>query len=153
MRQRGLQCNCIRCREIRNEKVIADELRPDTITYQTDATTEYFLSYNTSRARIAGFLRLSLPSSNAPLDEILEELRGCAVIREVHVYGHALEIGAESSGAAQHIGLGASLIEQAMQIAGGAGFKRIAVIAAIGTREYYRRLGFKSGELYMARTP
>jgi elongator complex protein 3 len=153
MRQRGLQCNCIRCREIRNEKVIADELRPDTITYQTDATTEYFLSYNTSRARIAGFLRLSLPSSNAPLDEILEELRGCAVIREVHVYGHALEIGAESSGAAQHIGLGASLIEQAMQIAGGAGFKRIAVIAAIGTHEYYRRLGFKSGELYMARTP
>jgi len=39
-----------------------------------------------------------------------------------------------------------------MQIARAAGFKRLAVISAIGTREYYRKLGFELGELYMARS-
>ena len=39
-----------------------------------------------------------------------------------------------------------------MQIARDAGFKRIAVISAIGTREYYRKHGFELGELYMARS-
>jgi elongator complex protein 3 len=151
MRQRGLQCRCIRCREVRNEKVDADALRLDAMTYDTDATTEYFLSYITPRGKVAGFLRLSLPSPHARRDEILDELRGCAVIREVHVYGPALEIGTASRGEAQHAGLGTRLIDQAMQIARGAGYRRIAVISAIGTRGYYRKHGFELGELYMAR--
>jgi elongator complex protein 3 len=29
------------------------------------------------------------------------------------------------------------------------GFRRIAVIAALGTRDYYRRLGYSLGESYM----
>ncbi len=152
MKRRGLQCQCIRCREVRAEKIDATQLRLDSLTYDTDATTEYFLSFITPRNKIAGFLRLSLPSPSAPRAEILDELHECAVIREVHVYGPALEIGAESSGEAQHAGLGTRLIEQAMQVARGAGFKRIAVIAAIGTREYYRKQGFELGELYMARS-
>jgi elongator complex protein 3 len=152
MKQRGLQCQCIRCREVRADKIDAAQLRLDTLTYATDATTEHFLSFVTPRDRIAGFLRLSLPSPNAPREEILDELRECAVIREVHVYGPALEIGTESSGEAQHAGLGTRLIEHAMQIARGAGYKRIAVISAIGTREYYRKLGFELGELYMAKS-
>ncbi len=152
LRQRGWQCQCIRCREVRGENIVADALRLDTLMYPTDATTEYFLSYNTSRGRLAGLARLSLPSSHAPRDEILDELRGCAVIREVHVYGRALEIGAESEGQAQHTGLGARLIERAVEIARDAGFGRVAVIAAIGTREYYRKLGFELGELYMAKS-
>ena len=151
MKQRGLQCHCIRCHEVRNEKVDADALRLETTTYATDATIEHFLSYVTPRGKVAGFLRLSLPSPDAPRDEILDELRRCAVIREVHVYGRALEIGETSRGEAQHAGLGTRLIEQAMQIARDAGYRRIAVISAIGTREYYRRLGFERGELYMAR--
>ncbi len=151
MKQRGLQCHCIRCREVRAESVDADALQLETTTYATDATTEHFLSYATPRGKLAGFLRLSLPLPAASPNEILDELRGCAVIREVHVYGPALEIGAASRGEAQHAGLGTRLIDQAMQIARDAGFKRIAVISAIGTREYYRRLGFELGELYMAR--
>ena len=152
MKQRGLRCNCIRCREIRGEKIDAAALRLETTTYETDATTEHFQSFVTPDGRIAGFLRLSLPSTNVPQDEILDELRGCAVIREVHIYGPALEIGATSRGEAQHTGLGTRLIEQAMQIARNAGYRRIAVISAIGTREYYRKLGFELGELYMARS-
>jgi elongator complex protein 3 len=151
MKQRGVRCNCIRCREVRGEKVGADTLQLETTKYDTDATTEHFLSYVSPRGKLAGFLRLSLPSSDTPRDEILDELRVCAVIREVHVYGPALEIGEASRGEAQHTGLGTRLIEQATQIARAAGYQRIAVISAIGTREYYRKLGFELGELYMAR--
>jgi elongator complex protein 3 len=151
MKERGLQCQCIRCREIRAEKIAAEELRLDTLTYLTDATTEHFVSFVTPQNRLAGFLRLSLPSARAPRDEILDEVRGCAMIREVHIYGRALEIGAASEGEAQHAGLGTRLIEHAIQIARDAGFERIAVISAIGTREYYRKHGFELGELYMAR--
>ncbi len=151
MQARGMMCQCIRCREIRNEKITADELRLDVLTYPTDVTTEHFIRFVTPRHRIAGFLRLSLPSPDVPRDEVLDEVRGCAMIREVHVYGRALEIGAESTGEAQHAGLGTQLIEHATQIARASGFKRLAVIAAIGTREYYRKLGFELGELYMSK--
>ena len=151
MKRRGLQCHCIRCREIRGEKVGADDLRLDVTTYLTDATTEYFLSYVTSRGKLAGFLRLSIALPDARREEILEELWDTAVIREVHVYGPALELGASSRGEAQHLGLGTRLIEHAESIAQSAGIKRLAVISAIGTREYYRRQGFELGELYMTR--
>ncbi len=151
MKRRGLQCHCIRCREVRGEQVRADDLRLDVTTYRTDATTEHFMSYVTSRGRVAGFCRLSVASEETPKEEILDELRGAAVLREVHVYGPALEIGAASRGEAQHLGLGTKLIEHAASVARKAGMKRLAVIAAIGTREYYRRLGFELGELYMTR--
>lgn len=152
MRERGLQCQCIRCREVRSEKIVAEELRLNVLTYSTDVTIEHFISFVTPRNRLAGFLRLALPSPDAPRAEILDEIRGCAMIREVHVYGRALEIGIESDGEAQHAGLGTRLIERAIQIAREAGFNRIAVISAIGTREYYRKHGFELGELYMARS-
>lgn len=152
MKRRGLRCHCIRCCEVRNEKIRADDLRLDVTTYRTDATTEHFLSYITPRGRLVGFARLSLPSPDAPRDEIIDELWGSAVIREVHVYGPALELGASSRGEAQHIGLGTRLIGHAESIARSAGLERLAVISAIGTREYYRRQGFVLGELYMARS-
>ena len=77
------------------------------------------------------------------------ELAGCAMIREVHVYGPALDPGADSRGEAQHTGLGAALVERAKAIARAAGYPRLAVISAVGTREYYRRLGFAPDGLYM----
>ena len=73
-------------------------------------------------------------------------------MRELHIYGPALELGMSNSGNAQHGGLGRRLAEHAMQIARGAGFKRMAVISALGTCEYYRKLGFESGELYMMKS-
>ena len=152
LRARGLHCACIRCREVRAEHLDARSLRLDTTVYDTGATTEHFLSLVTPADRLAGFLRLSLPTPAAQPAEMLEELRGCAVVREVHVFGPALEIGAASSGEAQHAGLGRRLAEEAMRIARAAGFRRLAVIASTGTREYYRRLGFELGELYMARS-
>ncbi|MDP3449912.1 MAG: tRNA uridine(34) 5-carboxymethylaminomethyl modification radical SAM/GNAT enzyme Elp3, partial [Anaerolineaceae bacterium] len=69
--------------------------------------------------------------------------------REVHVYGQSLAVGAEKTGAAQHIGLGTALLLEAERIARSKGFSKMAVIAAIGTRLYYEGRGFNRGEIYM----
>ncbi|MGB8644948.1 MAG: tRNA uridine(34) 5-carboxymethylaminomethyl modification radical SAM/GNAT enzyme Elp3 [Anaerolineae bacterium] len=151
MKARGLQCNCIRCREVRGSKLDGENLRLDVLTYAAGVTTEHFISCVTREGKLAAFLRLSLPAADVAPGLVLDEVRGCAMIREVHVYGTALEIGALSLGEAQHSGLGRRLADKAMELARGAGFTRIAVIAAIGTREYYRKMGFELGELYMSR--
>lgn len=151
MARRGWHCDCIRCREVRNERFDVSQLTLDDYVYETDATTEHFLQYLTPRGKLAGFLRLSLPHANVPREEILPELHGAAMVRELHIYGPALELGATNHGQAQHSGLGRKLSEHAMEIARGAGFKRMAVISAIGTREYYRKLGFELEELYMCK--
>jgi elongator complex protein 3 len=69
----------------------------------------------------------------------------------VHVYGQSLEIGAQEAGRAQHLGLGKQLIEHAVTLARSHGYPKLAVISAIGTREYYRKRGFTDGVLYQIR--
>ncbi len=96
------------------------------------------------------FLRLSLPGPSSPATG-MPDLDGAAIIREVHIYGQSLPVGAEEQGAAQHIGLGSRLIQSAQDIARSQGYRRLAVISAIGTRRYYQRLGFQHGELYMVK--
>jgi len=147
MREKGLQCQCIRCREIRRESVTAGELALRVESYETDTTREYFLSFERADGRIAGFLRLSLPDPAQP--HPFPELARHAMIREVHVYGPAVPIGEESQGEAQHVGLGAQLIARAKEMSRAAGYERIAVISAIGTRRYYARHGFAVDGLYM----
>jgi len=70
----------------------------------------------------------------------------------VHVYGQALLVGEEQPGAAQHTGMGSALLEEAGRIAHQAGFNRLAVIAAVGTRQYYAGRGFELGAYYMVRS-
>jgi elongator complex protein 3 len=105
------------------------------------------LSYDTNE-QIACFLRLYLPLPGE--ENPLPELNGQAMIREVHVYGPAVPIGMASNGEAQHSGLGSRLVAKAKEMARQAGFRRLAVISAIGTREYYARLGFEADGLYMS---
>jgi elongator complex protein 3 len=69
----------------------------------------------------------------------------------VHIYGQSLAIGREKAGAAQHSGLGTRLLLHADEIARQAGYQRMAVIAAIGTRQYYQNRGFERGNLYMVK--
>jgi len=147
MKSLGLVCQCIRCREVRRSRVDLEELSLHVQTYETDATTEHFLSFDTASDRLAGFLRLSLPHDDIELP--LPELAGHAMIREVHIYGPSLPLGDESQGEAQHIGLGTLLIDKAREMAREAGHHRLAVISAIGTRNYYSRHGFALDGLYM----
>ncbi|MBW7958668.1 MAG: tRNA uridine(34) 5-carboxymethylaminomethyl modification radical SAM/GNAT enzyme Elp3 [Anaerolineae bacterium] len=152
LHEQGTPCRCIRCREVRRKAIRFEDLELRDLIYHTDATTEHFLSFETlddypTADRLAGFLRLSLPDRSLP--HPLPELDDHAMIREVHVYGPALNLGDDSRGEAQHIGLGTQLVDRAKQIAREAGFRHIAVISAIGTREYYARLGFELNGLYM----
>jgi elongator complex protein 3 len=135
---------------VRGRKVDGDRLAFHDLTYQADGAEEHFLSFDTPEDRLAGFLRLSLPTEDSPATG-LADLAGAAIIREVHVYGQSLEVGDSKDGAAQHIGLGTELIEQAEKTARGNGFNKLAVIAAVGTRRYYAGRGFTMGRLYMVK--
>ncbi len=149
MKHRGIQCQCIRCREIRRQKVKADRLAfNDQVYFPADAE-EHFLSFDTLDDTLAGFLRLSLPRDTGVTD--LDDLQGAAIIREVHVYGQSLEVGEVRSGIAQHSGLGTRMIESAEKIARDKDFQRLAVIAAVGTRAYYAGRGFALGDKYMVK--
>lgn len=147
---RGEACSCIRCREVRGVAVDHNGLEMKTNQYGTSSADEYFISFETTEDRLAGYMRLSLPSSTSP-DLGLSELAGAAIIREVHVYGQSLMLGEEQSGAAQHSGLGIGLLEEAERIASEKGFGSIAVISALGTRGYYRARGYHLGEYYMVK--
>lgn len=151
LKQRGEVCRCVRCREIRGEKVDANQLRLVDEVYRPAYAEEHFLSYVTPDDKLAGYLRLSLPSADAP-DTGMADLDGAALIREVHVYGQSIEVGEAREGAAQHIGLGTQLLERAEMIARDAGYRRMAVIAAVGTRLYYKSRGFERSDLYMLRS-
>jgi elongator complex protein 3 len=148
--RRGQRCNCIRCREVRGQAVAPEQLTLQDLTYPAGWAEEHFLQFVTPTGRLAGYLRLSLPGSESPALG-LPDLEGAALVREVHVYGQALAVGAEQIGAAQHAGLGTRLLEEAARLAHAHGFRRLAVIAAVGTRPYYARRGFEPGELYMVR--
>lgn len=169
MKQRGLLCNCIRCREVRagggaemrdgsgsgaegalwGDVETQDVLSIEDLTYTTDLTQEHFLQALTPNRRLAGFLRLSLPLASR--DQIpIAEIRDAAMIREVHVYGPAQELGQRGWGE-QHRGLGTHLLHLAADISRRAQFTELAVIAAVGTRPYYRERGFTEGELYPIR--
>ncbi len=150
LRRRGTICRCIRCREVGGRLVEPDTLLVNDLVYPTPGAEEHFLSYDTPDDHLAGFLRLSLPKSSAP-ETGLADLDGAALIREVHVYGQSLPVGSEENGAAQHVGLGSRLVEMAASLAAERGYRRLAVISAIGTRRYYRRLGFTDGALYLIR--
>ena len=141
---RGVAPREIRSREIRGALFDPEALRLAETAYPTSIGREVFLEQVTPEGRLAGFLRLSLPSGSAPLPE----LAGSALVRELHVYGAALEIGRRPGGEAQHRGLGRSLLARAEQLARASGYRDLAVISAVGTRAYYRRQGFADGPLY-----
>jgi elongator complex protein 3 len=151
MKRRGTHCQCVRCREVRGKLVDPNSLQLDDLVYQTGAAEEHFLSFVTPDDKLTGFVRLSLPGNDSP-GTTISDLDGTALIREVHVYGQSLAVGAEKDGAAQHAGLGTRLLEEADQLARARGYKRMAVISAVGTREYYLERGFERGELYLVKS-
>lgn len=141
----------IRSREIRGTQFDESALRLVERTYETTVSHEVFLEWNVPSehhaiGQIVAFLRLSLPKQQSEI----KELHNSAVIREVHVYGQLTKLG--RTGKTQHAGLGARLLQRACEISTQAGFTTIAVISAIGTKEYYRKQGFSDGELYQHRS-
>jgi elongator complex protein 3 len=96
---------------------------------------------------LIGFCRLRIDSK--PGGDYIKELKDCALIREVHVYGHCLSVGSTGL-SSQHRGFGQLLVKTAEHIAIQNGFSKIAVIAGVGTREYYKnKCGYELIGTYM----
>ena len=72
------------------------------------------------------------------------------MIRELHVYGRAVPIGAKESSAFQHRGFGEKLLKTAEEIAK-ENYDEIAVISGVGVREYYRKFGYRKRFEYMVK--
>lgn len=161
----GELSSCIRYREAGNAR---NKNRTDVgepilkiLEFEGSKGTEYFLSWesNDDKPLIYSFLRLRL-SKNAGLTDmgkvIFPELVDCALIREVHTYGKAtpckenqkyyenntIMFSQDEENRPQHKGFGKKLIIKAEEIAKANGYKKIAVIAGVGVREYYRKLEY-----------
>jgi elongator complex protein 3 len=146
LRERGTVLQEIRARELRGDRVgeTAPALRETR--YATSLGTELFVEALSAGDRIAGFARISFPARAA--DAPFAELAGAALLREVHVYGAVADFGERAASKAQHAGLGGALVAHGAASARAAGFSSLAVISAVGTRGWYRRLGFRDGALY-----
>lgn len=145
--RRGEQLVEVRHREIRGEAFDEAALQLIQTEYAAGSGREIFVELVTDTDRIVGFLRLSLPIESSFVDEIGRN----ALVRELHVYGRAVALGAASGGRAQHRGFGARLLDAAEEIATRAGYDMLSVISAIGTRDYYRNQRFSDGALYQHR--
>jgi elongator complex protein 3 len=148
MKANGWQCRCIRCREVREGEVNADDFALQNITYRTNTGTEMFLSFeNNKKRQLASFTRLRLPDNHGA-DAVLPVLKGAALIRELHTYGRHTKVGGGGT-QSQHVGFGRRLLEEAERIAKEAGYEKMAIISGIGVREYYRKLGYHLEGTYM----
>jgi elongator complex protein 3 len=79
--------------------------------------------------------------------------RAAAVVRELHVYGQMINVGNRGTNEAyQHRGYGVQLMAEAEKIAKYEfGVEKLSVISAIGTREYYKKMGYVKNGPYVTK--
>jgi elongator complex protein 3 len=151
LREHGMRCRCIRCREVGHrarEGVIADSLVLTQRVYEASGGTEVFISVeDPDNDVLVGFLRLRLPSEDVFRPEITVDT---GLVRELHVYGSMTPVG-KASFDWQHRGWGAVLMEEAEMVAKDRGMSRIVVMSALGTKEYYQKLGYVKDGLYVSK--
>ena len=149
--KQGLSCKCIRCREagLTDKKTDRGEIKLNRVNYDSSGGKEVFLSYEDKNESIYGFLRLRKPSDKAHRDEINQDT---CIVREIHVYGKSLKLGEKETEEIQHSGLGKNLMKEAEKISKEEfDAKKILVISAVGTREYYKKLGYSLYGPYMSK--
>lgn len=152
MQRKGVVCRCVRCREVQDLDFKAENCELKVERYVANGATEVFITVEVPELdKLVGLCRLRLlDSSEKP---IFSDLERAAVIRELHVYGRQKTLnekeGIKSN--TQHLGFGRQLMAEAERIAKEAGYQKVAVIAAIGTREYYRKLGYELEDSYMTK--
>jgi len=151
------RCRCVRCREV-GHRLIKDGIRPDrkniqvqSLDYKASEGTEVFISVEDPISDILiGYLRLRIPSDKAHRLEIKD--RNASIIRELHIYGPVVPVGTRLAEAWQHEGYGGILVTEAERISREEyGRKKILVTSALGTKQYYMRLGYSRDGPYMAK--
>ncbi|MCX6798039.1 MAG: tRNA uridine(34) 5-carboxymethylaminomethyl modification radical SAM/GNAT enzyme Elp3 [Candidatus Falkowbacteria bacterium] len=139
MKDQGVKCRCIRCREVKESKLIIKDYHLKTIKYAASGGREYFVQAEAKDGKILyGFCRLRI-DKNSPIAP--------AIIRELHVYGELVSIGSQKK--TQHSGLGKELMKQAEKLALENKAVRLAVISGVGARGYYKKLGYNLLNSYM----
>ena len=154
MEKKGLTCHCIRCREVREKYNLKEKIYLFREDYEASGGKEIFLSFeNKERTKLFSYLRLRIPSQFFEKKKhFISALKDSAIIREIQTFGELVPIGIKKI-APQHRGLGKKLIKEAEKIAKREfGLKKIAVISGIGTREYFRKFGYKLKETYMIKS-
>ncbi len=150
LHRNGKSCKCIRCREagLSNEP-IHSEIKMNRINYNSSGGEEVFLSYDDCNDKIYGFLRLRRPSRQAHRNEITQK---STLVRELHVYGKSLKIGKKDKDSIQHSGLGKNLMSEAEKISKEEfDADKILVTSAVGTRQYYQKIGYTLQGPYMVK--
>jgi elongator complex protein 3 len=141
----GRHCRCIRCREIGRLPSLA-ESAIQVMKYDCCGGTEHFISA-VSGDSLIGFARLRFPSM-----VYRPELEQAALLRELHVYGSLVPVGKDAESEEwQHRNYGRILLARAEEMAGDAGFGKLAIMSGIGVRPYYRRQGYERNGPYMIR--
>ncbi|XP_068903991.1 elongator complex protein 3 [Tenebrio molitor] len=156
MKDLGLKCRDVRTREVGITE-IHEKVRPNDVElirrdYYANGGWETFLSYEDPEQDILiGLLRLRKCSEETTYRP---ELRGkCSIVRELHVYGSVVPVSGRNVKKFQHQGYGALLMEKAEDIAiNEHGSDKIAVISGVGTRNYYRKLGYELEGPYMVKS-
>jgi len=156
--KKGISLVDIRHREIKNKTNDPQKAILKTLVYEASGGKEYFLSFEDKEDRtIFSLLRLRIPSSiiekkEDALHNFLPELKWASLIREIHTFGDQLSIGEKGSTFWQHIGFGKRLIAEAEKISKEEfGLKKIAVIAWVWVREYYKKRGYHLEWEYMVK--
>lgn len=140
LQNEGVYCQCIRCREAKGKKIRLEDAELVDRAYPSSGGTERFISFESKdRKTIYAFVRLFLPGNY-----------GKAFVRELHTYGEMIPVSSAKK-AVQHIGFGKRLMKEAEEVAKKEGYKKLAVIAGIGVREYYRKMGYTDENTYVVK--
>jgi histone acetyltransferase (RNA polymerase elongator complex component) len=137
LKKEGGTCRCTRCREAKS--AIWDGTYILVIRkYNASNGEEYFISAeNKDNTVLYGFARLRLDDAK---DKIFPELNGAALLRELHIYSTVTYLGQQ--GNVQHNGLGTRLMKKAEDISKSNRYKKMAVIASVGSRTFYEKIGY-----------
>jgi len=155
--EHGDRCACIRCREV-GHRLTADNVTPDpdkvkilAVPYEASEGKEIFLSAEDPENNVLiGYLRLRVPSSKAHRPEI--SVVPSAIVRELHVYGPLVPVGRHLARAWQHKGYGSILLSEAERVAReDYDLKKLLVISALGTKQYYMRFGYSRDGVYVSK--
>ena len=148
MKALELKCKCIRCREVKNNYDPKEKIYLFREDYDASEGKEIFLSFeNKTRDKLFALLRLRINKIKQP--NIFPVLKGAAIVREIHTYGPTTAVG-EKPLSVQHKGLGKKLMAEAEKIAKKEfNLNKIAVIAGVGVRGYFKSLGYKLKQTYM----
>jgi len=152
MKRRNLRCHCIRCREAGHRtSEYKSKVELSRINYNASGGEEIFLSYEDGEEVLHGFLRLRIPSGAEFRPEIQNQR--ASLVRELHVYGQVVPLGRNRTerGQSQHRGFGTRLLAEAERVSREYSRSKVIVIAAVGTREYYRDRGYEDDGAYVSK--